>query len=74
MRRYPDTHFALAKWDLRLKPYAEQVAEALEGVRRSAPFDLLGFPAGCEQAVDEDGAITIAFEQIERIRFGSVGE
>lgn len=69
VRRYPTTHFALAKWDMRLKPYADQVEEALRGVRRAAPFDLIQFPAGCEQFVDDTGAITIEFEHVERIRF-----
>ena len=67
LRRYPNTHFALAKWDLRLKPFEDLVTAALKGVKRNAPFDLLSFPEGSEEFVDEDGNITIRFEDIEKI-------
>lgn len=68
LRRFPETHFVLAKWDTRLKPYEEIVKVAMNGVKRNAPFDLLNFPEGSEEYIDEDGNILVKFEDIERIR------
>lgn len=67
VKRFPNTHFALAKWDSRLKPYEDIIAPILKGAKRNAPFDLLNFPEGSEAFVDEDGNITIRFEDIEKI-------
>lgn len=43
-RRFRDTHFAIAKWGLDLTPHIALVRKALNGLNRSAPFDLLSFP------------------------------
>jgi hypothetical protein len=45
VRRFGDTHFALAKWDTHLEPFVEMVQEAVEKTARTAPIDLLTFPA-----------------------------
>lgn len=71
VKRYPKTHFALGKWDTRLKPYVEMVSEALEGLERQAPFDLINFPDNSDSLVDEDGNIHIGFEHVEFIRLGA---
>lgn len=68
VKRYPDTHFALAKWDMRLDRYVELVQDALDGVRRSAPFDVIVFPAGSERHINSDGDITITFADLEWMR------
>lgn len=65
VRRFPDTHFAMGKWDVRLQPYVDIVAEALEGVTRNAPFDVISFPQGSEELIDDDGNILITFDDIE---------
>jgi hypothetical protein len=68
-RRYRATHFAIAKWDARLDPFVELVKEALDGVKRSAPFDLIGFPAdSVERFIDDEGQIQIRHDQIKWMR------
>jgi hypothetical protein len=68
VRRFPDTHFAMAKWDTPLAPYVDIVADALKNVRRNAPFDLINFPVGSENTIDDDGNISITFADVEWIR------
>jgi hypothetical protein len=68
-RRYRATHFAIAKWDARLDPFVELVKESLDGVKRSAPFDLIGFPAdSVERFIDDEGQIQIRHDQIKWMR------
>lgn len=61
LRRYPTTHFAWAKWDTRLTPYAEIIDKARRNNRpRPAPVDLLAFPAdSVERFIAPDGQITL---------------
>lgn len=69
VRRYPGTHFAIAKWDTPLHAYARQVQAALKSVERQAPFDLLRFPPDSrERFIDEDGQITLTFDDFEWMR------
>jgi hypothetical protein len=71
LRRYPDTHFAVAKWNTRLNPYFELVNDALNGLRRSAPVDLLCFPEdSAERFIDELGNIRLNFHELEWVRLG----
>lgn len=68
LRRYPRTHFAVAKWATPLAPFAELVREALDGRPRRAPFDLLGFPADSgDRFIAEDGTVRIDPDAIERL-------
>lgn len=69
VRRYPDTHFAIGKWNTRLKPYASIIAKALNGVKRHAPFDLISFPEHSADFVDDDGLIHIHHEDVIWQRF-----
>lgn len=70
-RRYRDTHFALAKWDMRLDPLMAIVSAALEGPRRRAPFDLISFPAdSADRFVDDDGSIHVSHDELEWVRLG----
>lgn len=69
LRRYRDTHFALAKWDSDLTPFAELVGEALAQYPRQAPFDLLKFPPdSAERFIDEKGRIRVAHGELDWIR------
>lgn len=69
VRRYPATHFAIAKWDHSLKPHAAIVTEALDGVNRSAPFDLIRIPGvGAQRFIDAEGSVSITFEDVEWLR------
>jgi hypothetical protein len=68
-RRYRDTHFAIAKWDTRLEPLIDIVSDALQGLERSAPFDLLRFPPdSAERFVDERGHIHVAHANLQWTR------
>lgn len=68
-RRYRATHFAIAKWDARLDPFVAIVQEALGGLDRSAPFDLIAFPAdSVERFIGERGEIRLRRDQIESVR------
>lgn len=65
-KRYRGTHFAIAKWNTRLDPVAELVIEALEGIKREAPFDLISFPANsAERFIDEEGNLQISMTDVE---------
>ncbi|MFN8372957.1 MAG: hypothetical protein U0694_08775 [Anaerolineae bacterium] len=68
-RRYRRTHFAIAKWDMRLDWLEATVREALEGLDRSAPFDLLSFPPNSfERFIDKDGTVNLSHEDVEWLR------
>lgn len=69
VRRYRGTHFVIARWEQRLDPLEAIVREALAGVRRSAPFDLISFPAdSAARFIDDRGTITIAAPDVTRVR------
>jgi len=44
MRKYPRTHFAVAKWNIRMGSFAGVTEKAVQKTRRSAPVDLISFP------------------------------
>jgi len=70
-RRYRNTHFALAKWDVRLAPYISLVQGALAGLNRAAAFDLLSIPAdSADRFLDENGVLRISHRDVEWIRIG----
>lgn len=65
-RRHRDTHFAIAKWDTRFSPFLRVVSDALAGLQRSAPFDLLNFPAdSAERFVNERSQIQVTHADVE---------
>lgn len=65
-RRYPRTHFAIAKWATDLSPFIEIVEEALKNNRRRAPFDLLRFPSGSgERFIDDKGQLTLTLDDLD---------
>ena len=69
VKRYRSTHFAVAKWDTPLTPFAKIVSEALKGIERSAPFDLLSFPAdSVERFIHDGGRIEVRWEDIEQLK------
>jgi hypothetical protein len=70
VRRYRETHFAIAKWGMRLEPLMKIVADALEGIPRQVPFDLITFHEdSLDRFIDADGNLTLAFDDLEWIRF-----
>lgn len=71
VRRYRATHFALAKWDSSLRAHAALVEDALDGVTRSAPFDVLIFPPdSAARFIDADGSIHLTHTDLEWLRLG----
>jgi hypothetical protein len=68
-RRYPNTHFAVAKWDVNLHHYEIWLAGLLDGIKRNAPFDLISFPEDTIACIDDDGNISITFDDITYTRF-----
>lgn len=69
-RRYRQTHFAIAKWDTSLDPFIAILKDALDDLRRDAPFDLIRFPAdSAERFIDDEGRIHITHADVEWIRF-----
>lgn len=70
-KRYRSTHFAIAKWHTRLDPLEVLVTEAIEGIKRDAPFDLINFPAdSAERFLDAEGHLQISKTDLEIRRLG----
>ncbi|MCB0115841.1 MAG: hypothetical protein KDD84_17190 [Caldilineaceae bacterium] len=68
-RRYRHTHFAIAKWDTSLRPFEEIVKRALHGLDRTAPFDLICFPAdSADRFIDDHGEIHLRHDDVEWLR------
>lgn len=68
-RRYRTTHFAIAKWATRLAALEAEVRDATRVAQRTAPFDLLCFPAdSAERFIDERGTIQVSHADLEWIR------
>lgn len=70
-RRYPETHFALARWNERLDPHAATVRGALGDRPRRAPVDLIRVPADVARFVARDGTLSLTFDDVERRRLAS---
>ncbi len=71
LRRFPDTHFALARWNERLAPHATIIRKALDGRPRRAPVDLVRVPDDIERYVERDGTLALSFDDVERVRLES---
>jgi hypothetical protein len=71
VRRYRHTHFALAKWSMNVGPLIDLVDRAATTHPRSAPFDILRFPAdSAERFIDHHGRIRISHTMVEWTRIG----
>lgn len=68
-RRYRETHFVVAKWNTNLHHYSTLLEGLLKGIKRDAPFDLISFPEETIDCIDDDGNITISFEDVTLIRY-----
>ncbi len=66
LKRFPDTHFAFAKWATRLD-LLEQEVRAVAANRR-APVDLLSFPPDSAVRFIKDGTVHVKEGLYERIR------
>ncbi|GAB4515820.1 MAG: hypothetical protein OHK0046_19890 [Anaerolineae bacterium] len=69
VRKYKSTHFAIAKWGVSLEMHRRMVEKELKGVARTAPFDLLHFPAdSLKRFIDGDGNITVTHAALQWVR------
>lgn len=65
VRRYPQTHFAIAKWQQNIDPLEALVKKALQGIQRAAPFDLLRFDKGSvSRFIDEEGHVNLTHDDL----------
>ena len=68
--RYGRTHFAFAKWDARLTPYEDIIRNVMTSTARSAPVDLISFPAdGAERFIDPTGRIRLDLADVTWRRY-----
>ena len=69
LQRFRSTHFVLAKWDMSLEPFQKMIARAVGTVRRTAPVELISFPADSgKRFIRNDGTIRITFKDVIRLR------
>ena len=69
VKRYRGTHFAIAKWNTPLTPFVKIISEAVDGIERSAPFDLLSFPAdSAECFIHDGGRLEVTWDDVGRVR------
>lgn len=70
LRRFPDTHFAVAKWGspAALRPHAETLRRVLGSRQRPAPLDLLAIPPDAARFVAPDGTVTATWDAVPRQR------
>jgi hypothetical protein len=66
LRGHPGCHFAFSKWNARLDLFAALVDDALAGVRRTAPVELLGFPPEADGWLDADGGPALPDDGLAR--------
>lgn len=68
-RRYPHTHFAMAKWDTHLAPYQDIILKQFEGLKRLAPYDLIRVPPdSLTRFIDPNNQIHITFDDVDWLR------
>lgn len=68
-KRFRTTHFAIGKWNTSLHPHIDIVRRALPASSRSAPVDLIAFPADSEaRFIDERGHIAIKHADLNWVR------
>ncbi|HHX65530.1 MAG TPA: hypothetical protein GX702_11640 [Chloroflexi bacterium] len=69
LRRYRETHFALARRDARLDPLLEMVQGALGDMPRRAPVDLITFPSdSVGRFIDATGEVRVHHDAVEWVR------
>ena len=67
--RFRSTHLVFAKWNMNLEPFRKVIKLETGSVRRTAPVDLISFPARSdERFIRRDGTIRITFKDVNRLR------
>ena len=62
LRRFPDTHFAWARWNERLDPHAATLRRALGPRARRAALEVVRVPAAVADGLEDDGTLRVRFE------------
>ncbi len=71
LKRFPQTHFALAIWNGSLAPLASRVRRQSDGLARRAPVDIIRFPNDADRQFIDDGSnIHIRHRDVEWQRLG----
>ena len=71
IRRFPDTHFAMAKWNTALDPFEDIVNEAFADRSHPPRFDLIAFPKdSADRFIDARGNVVINHENATWRRLG----
>ncbi|MCB0061254.1 MAG: hypothetical protein KDE19_04040 [Caldilineaceae bacterium] len=70
VRRYRQTHFAIAKWKTGIHHIEANVAKALKGISLQAPVDILIFPEDSAERFISDGTIEITHDDLTWMRLG----
>jgi hypothetical protein len=71
LSRYKRTHFVFSKWDTRLDPFASLIDAAMPRRPRSAPIELIGFPAAAAEWIADDGTISLGEAALHVRRWGN---
>ena len=70
VHRYRSTHLVFAKWHMKLAPFQQILEKETAWTHRSAPIDLISFPADSDRRfIEADGTIRINFQDVCRLRF-----
>ena len=70
VKRFRSTHMVFAKWDINLEPFDRMLKKASSSIQRSAPIDLISFPADSnDRFMRPDGTIQIDLKDVNRLRF-----
>ena len=70
LNRFRSTHMAFAKWNMNLEPFQKIIKKETAPIRRSAPVELISFPAESDKRfIDCNGNIGIAFKDVQMVRF-----
>jgi uncharacterized protein YaeQ len=59
LRKFRNTHFAFFKWEADVDQFASMVKKEADGVKRSAPVELLFLPKNPARCIREDGSVEI---------------
>ena len=74
LRRFPDTHFALARWAERLDPHVRILRNALDGHARRAPIDVISLPPDApDRFVTDNGTVRVSLSDLDHVRLGGSG-
>lgn len=74
LKRFPDTHFALARWAERPAPHVATIRSALGNRPRRAPVDVLSLPSdAAARFVADDGTVQVALDDLNHVRIGGSG-